>query len=321
MSVPTDHPTGRPGSSWRNIRQEVQPLALSRQGRRRRNLAWLKITTLFSFTALAVWGVYAVGNSWAHDRAALASAVRSERVREIALITDGTLTKKWVAEILALPKDATLMALDLPALRNRLTAGGQARVAVLSRNFPDTLVVTLQERTPVARVQLQDGRVKQLLVAKDGTVYDGFNYGQQMLAGLPWLDGVRLVREGNGYAPVAGMASVSNLLSTAQLQAPHLYREWLVVSLARLEESDEILVKSQDIPQIVFSRKEDFFRQVAQLDYVIDAAHSQPDAVLTQVNLTLGNQVAVQFDRPADQFFKSHPTMTNPTQRKGKRDL
>ena len=201
MSVPTDHPTGRPGSSWRNIRQEVQPLALSRQGRRRRNLAWLKITTLFSFTALAVWGVYAVGNSWAHDRAALASAVRSERVREIALITDGTLTKKWVAEILALPKDATLMALDLPALRNRLTAGGQARIAVLTRNFPDTLVVTLQERTPVARVQARDGAgsPRQLLVAKDGVVYDGLNYDKRMLATLPWLDGVRLVRTVLGF--------------------------------------------------------------------------------------------------------------------------
>ena len=323
MSVPADNSTAQPGRSWRSIRQDVQPVALSSKGRRRRNVAWLKYSALCLGVGFAGWGTYAVVHSWENDRAALATAVRSEPVREISLITDGTLTKKWVAETLGLAKNASLMALDLAVLRDRLTANGQVRVAVVARSFPDMLVVTLQERSPVARVQVQDsgGRPKQLVVARDGVIYDGFNYDKQLLASMPWLDGVKLARAGNGYAPITGMDAVSSLLSTAQLQAPHLYREWLIVSLARLAESDEIVVKTQEIPQIVFSRREDYFRQVAQLDYVIDAARSQPDAALTQVNLTLGNQVAVQFDRPADQFFKAHPTITTQPQRKGKRDL
>lgn len=185
------------------------------------------------------------------------------------------------------------------------------------------LVVTVQERSPVARIQVQDGagRPKQLVVASDGVVYEGFNYDKQLLASMPWLDGMKLTRAGDGYAPIAGMDKVSRLLSTAQLQAPHLYREWLIVSLAQLAERNEIVVKSQEIPQIVFNAEEDFFRQLAQLDYVIDAARSQPDAALAQVSLTLGSQVAVQFDRPADQFFKAHPTITTQPQKKGKSDL
>jgi cell division protein FtsQ len=99
-------------------------------------------------------------------------------VRETVLITDGVLSQKWVAETLALPKGASLMALDLPALRDRLLAHGQIRVAVLTRSFPDTLVVTLQERTPVARILATDssGLSKPLFVAKDGVVYEGRLY-------------------------------------------------------------------------------------------------------------------------------------------------
>jgi hypothetical protein len=312
-----------PGRSWRSIRQEVSSPAMSRQGRRRRLIAWLKIGGLAAALALASWGLYAAVHSWENDRAALANAVHSAPVKEIALVTDGVLTKKWTTAVLDLPKGASLMALDLPALRDKLLAHGQIRVAVLTRNFPDTLVVTLQERTPVARLQASDGVgiIKQLLVAKDGVAYDGLGYDKPLMASLPWLDGVRLVKAGNGYAPIAGMAEVSALLTTAQLQAPHLYRSWLIVSLARLELADEILVKAQDIPQIVFSRKRDFYKQLAQLDSVIEAVVSGPG--LQSVNLTFERDIPVLLSGTPDELMKAaHPGFSiQPPQRKGKRDL
>lgn len=320
----------RSGRSWREIRQEVTPRAMSSRGRRRQQLAWLKVALVTAILGGLGGTVYVVVHSWETDRAALAAAVKSEPVRELSLITDGSLSKKWLEGVLALPRQATLMALDLAQLRDKLTAYGQVRVAVVSRSFPDMLVVTLQERTPVARVQVQDGlgQPKQLFVAKDGTVYEGFNYDRQMVASLPWLDGVRLVRTGNGYAPLAGMDAVSALLSTAQLQAPNLYRTWLIVSLARLAERDEIVVKSQDIPEIVFTRREDFYKQIAQLDYVVDLAARMPEAGLQQVNLSLGGQVPVKLARTPDELARQQPPPTRsssfplqPSQRKGSRDL
>jgi hypothetical protein len=278
------------------------------------------------FTGLG-WGVYEVAHSWSTDRAGLATAVHSELVRDVVVITDGVLTREWVTGVLALPKSISLMALELPGLRDKLLASGQVRVAVLTRNFPDTLVVTLQERSPVARVQAADaaGTAKQLLVAKDGVVYDGLNYDKTMLAGLPWLDGIRLVKSGHRFEPVEGMADVSALLSTAQLQAPHLYREWLIVSLAKLAERDEILVKAQDLPEIVFSRKRDFFKQIAQLDYVIGETQRLENAPLIQsVNLSLEGQVPVRLQagttgEPAARPNPSFPLQ--PSQRKPKREL
>jgi hypothetical protein len=316
-----------PGRSWRTIRQEVSSPALSRRGRRRRLVAWLKVTGLVASVALAGWGIYGLAHAWASDRSALANAVHSAPVREVVLITDGVLGQKWVTEVLALPKGASLMTLDLAALRDQLLAHGQIRVAVLTRSFPDALVVTLQERSPVARVQAggADGITRQLLVAKDGVAYEGFGYDKPLLASLPWLDGVRLVKAGNGYAPIPGMADVSALLSTAQLQAPHLYQNWLIVSLARLEEADEILVKAQDVPQVVFSRKRDYYKQIARLDYVLDAAGALPEPGLQSVNLTLDGQVPVRLlgatDERAAPPVQLPSFSLKPSQRNQQRDL
>ena len=314
-----------PGRSWRNIRQEVAPLAMSRQGRRRQIVAWMKLGALFTFVAAGGWSIVVVVHSWESDRAALTKAAQSAPVRQIVLITDGVLTQPWAAGVLALPKSASLMSLELRALRDKLLTTGQVRVAVLTRNFPDTLVVTLQERTPVARVSASDGfgATKQLLVAKDGVVYDGLNYNKTMLAGLPWLDGIRLVKSGPGFEPIAGMADVSTLLATTQQEAPHLYRGWLIVSLARLAANDEIVVRAQDIPEIIFSRKSDFFKQVARLDYAIDAARVLPDPALRSIDLSLEGQVPVRLENVPDQLtLVAEPIFQiQPPQRKGQRDL
>jgi cell division protein FtsQ len=324
MNHDEDNSALPPGRSWRHIRQEVTPLAMSRQGRRRRLAMWLKAGAFATLAAATGWGVYAFAHSWSTDRAALATAVHSEPVREIVLLTDGVLTREWAVNTLALPETASLMTLDLPALRERLLARNQVRVAVLTRNFPDTLVVTLQERTPVARVQAGDGSgtPKQLLVAKDGVVYDGLNYDKQMLAGLPWLDGIRLLRSPAGYEPIAGMADVAALLSTAQLQAPHLYREWLIVSLARLAERDEIVVKAQEVPEIVFSRRRDFFKQIAQLDTVIDTTQSlESRPALLSVNLAQEGQVPVRLRGTPAELATAPVFSLQPFPRKPKRDL
>lgn len=318
--------------SWRTIRQDVTSRAMSPRGRQRQRMAWMKVGVLCALTGLSAWGIYSVVHAWESDRAAIASAVRSEPVREIVVLTNGVLTREWVAKTLALPPRTTLMALDLGALREKLMASGQISVAVLTRNFPDTLVVNLQERTPVARIQVADGFgiTRQLLVAKDGVVYDGANYEKTLVAGLPWLAGFSLRRaaEGSGYEPIAQMETVADLLTTAQVQAPHLYRDWLFVSLERLREHRELVVKSQEIPEIVFSAREDFFRQLAQLDYIVDATKRQlGEPALQSVNLALGPQVPVKLAQTPDELARQQKAaapafnLQPSTSRKPKRDL
>ena len=150
MKPSTSHYTEPPGRSWRTIRQEVSTPAMSRKGRRRQVGGWMKIALMSASVVLAGLGIFAVLDTWATDRTALDSAVHNAPVREVVLITDGVLTQKWTAGVLSLPKPVSLLALNLPVLRDRLLAYGQVRSAVLTRKFPDTLIVTLHEQMKTA---------------------------------------------------------------------------------------------------------------------------------------------------------------------------
>jgi len=177
--------------------------------------------------------------------------------------------------------------------------------AVIERRFPDVLVVTLQERTPVARVmaRIGDAAPVAFMVARDGKVYSGSQYDAAMAEGLPFIDGVRLVREGSGFAPIEGMESVADLLGTAQVSAPALYRSFKVVSLARFNLDRTLAVKSTDVDVITFGSSQDsFYRQIARLDYILDEARRQTSAgPLKSVNLAIGDrQVPVSFNTSTD---------------------
>ncbi len=277
--------------SWRDIAQPVAPRAMSREGRRRRVRAVAQAGGLVLALAAVTWGGVEVATAWRHDPGTLLTPAGAAPVRNISLRTDGVLDAAWLRLTLALPPKTNLMALDLPALQRRLRSSGQVQSAELTRVFPDKLLVVLKERAPVARLMAQvgDAPPAQLLVARDGTVFAEVGHAPEFLAGLPFLDGVRLVRAGAGFAPIAGMPAVAGLLDVARANTPELSRGFQVVSLARLESDDLIIVRSDAVREITFGAHADFLRQLAQLDYVLDQTGRGPTAQpLGSVNLALG---------------------------------
>jgi cell division protein FtsQ len=298
MSKATATPFAR---TWQDISQSVNPRAMSKVSRQRRLVYTLKFAGMAGVLAVIVWGTVEIAETMGSSPNKLGLAESGPPLKDIALTTDGVLDHTWAERTLTLPKNATLMSLDLYALRTRLLANGQVKAAVLTRNFPSTLAVTIQERSPMARIQVQvgDAPPRAFLVARDGVVFDGKNYAPALLGTLPWLDGVKLVHAGDGFAPIDGMDTVADLLATARNQAEHLYRTFKVISLARLASDGELVVRSNDIPEITFNTSDDFFRQLARLDYVLDLARAQPDKPLKSVNLANGLQVPVTIDTVA----------------------
>ncbi len=267
---------------------------MSREGRRRVIRRGLRAAAGALALAAAGWGAWQVA-------AALETGRLAEEAQPIGppvLVTDGVLNQAWLLRTLALPRRATLMSLDLGRLRARLLADGQVEAATLIRNFPATLSVHLAERTPVARIEAQagGGLPQELLVARDGVVYSGVGYAPGLIASLPWLAGIRLEREGGGFAPVAGMPIVAELLAEARLEDEPLFRTWRVISLARLASDGEIEVRTQDGLKAVFGTDDTFARQLARLDLVLDTAKA-PDGAgrVSEVDLALGRQVPVAF--------------------------
>ena len=287
--------------NWRDIPQQVKPRAMSTEGRRR--LIWngVKTVALIAILGGISWGGYELAAALRGSPKRFHGAAPTVPVNEIVLITDGVLDQAWLISTLALPKNASLMELDLYRLRAKLLATAQVRTASLTRNFPATLAVSLSEFSPVARMmaQINGEEPRMFMVAREGIVFDGFGFDEEMVSTLPWLDGVKLTRKDDAFVPIAGMETVADLLAKAKMEAEHLYRSWQVVSLARLESDGEIEVRDRSVARIFFGTNEDFFRQLARLDLLLDTARRQTDKFPREINLAIGAQVPVSFDDPS----------------------
>jgi cell division protein FtsQ len=318
--------------SWRDIPQQVKPRAMSPEGRRRAVFGGIKTVLAIVTIGGLTWGGFEIAATLRGKPRQLSSAAEAVPVKEIDFTTDGVLDKNWAVQTLALPRNASLVQLDIYQLRSRLLASAQVRTATLTRTYPSTLTVTISEQSPVARVMAQRGEEQPhlFLVARDGTVFEGIGFDNEMLSTLPWLDGVKLTRTdngvgtslrdvrgrpgeasgpaGEGFEPIRNMEVAAELLAKAKLEAEHLYRTWQVISLARLQSDGEIEIRSQTVQRIVFGTTEDFFRQLARLDLLLDKSREKTDKPPREINLAIGAQVPVTFDDPA-----LAPTITKPT--------
>ncbi|MDB6127492.1 MAG: Polypeptide-transport-associated domain protein FtsQ-type [Verrucomicrobia bacterium] len=272
---------------------------MSTEGRRRAIFAMLKTGGVIVTVAALAWGGMQIASVFQDDPRKISDAVKAAPLRDLVLVTDGVLDQAWLTRTLAVSKGAPLMTLDLYQLRARLLTCGQVQSASVTRNFPNTLAVTITERPPVARLQVSDGgEARTLFIARDGTVFDGINFDPKMVETLPWLAGVKLVRRSGVFERVDGMNFVADLIAKAKLEAEHLYADWKTVSLARLESDGEIEIGTKSGPAIIFSTTEDYFRQLANLDAILDAAHAHPERPLREINLTVGKLVPVAMSAP-----------------------
>lgn len=289
--------------TWRDIPQTVASRAMSAEGRRRRAFSAARVVTLLAVVGVSAWGAFEIWKTTQETPQAIAAAGRGEPVKTIELRTDGVLDLAWVGGVLALPRNVALMELDLPGLQTRLMSNGQVQSAVLQRRFPSTLIVTLQERSPVARIRASfDGQVQSdFVVARDGTVYAGSHYQPELIDSLPWLSGVPLTRSGDGFRAIAGMEKLADLLTMAQANTPALYRSWKIVDLTRLAADGEIVVRSDAVPEVIFGVRDDFFTQLALLDATLEQISLNPAlGQPSRVNLAVGGrQVPVAFGGPA----------------------
>lgn len=283
----------RKSKSWKDIDQDVKAKSMSTTALKRIIFSRCRKAVLYTLLVLVVFGGAKLFLMTEGVSAALTKAGKALPIEHIEIESDA-LTREWILSYLELDLDnLNLLGIDLGNLKERLERHSQVYSVKIARQLPDTLFISVKEREPIARVLAEDverGRIT-LLVDREGVVYEGIGYEAKQVNGLPYLDGIRLKRNGGGFEPLKGMAHVDKLLAETKEIAPHIYRTWKVVSL---EDLPKIVVKSSFAKKIVFEPTgADYRRQLSELDYIIDYHKSHSFRSVAKVDLTMKSQVPV----------------------------
>ena len=218
---------------WRVIRQSPAGKAVTDAARRRRRHFVLKLVGVSSlFVGLLGVGTYAFLFVFGESEIWSMKAP-GEPLRSINFSSNGVLDNVWFQETVELPLQVPLMGIDLFALKGQLEKFGQVKEARISRAFPDALNVEIDEREPLFRIRIraQGGALSDLLVARDGTLFEGDRFSRKARAGMPYLGGVRVVQTEEGFLPLPEFDQIVSLLLEARQRIPGVARGWQVFHL------------------------------------------------------------------------------------------
>ncbi len=158
----------------RRANRAIQRLASACESRRPRGAGWLAATIFM--LATASFGVIRGGHAdevtaqLAEARDAVANTI-GFRIESIALTGQNQLTREEILAIAGVTGRSSLLFLDADGARNRLKANPWIADATVLKLFPDSLHISVTERSGFALWQ-KDGRVQ--VVARDGVVVEPF---------------------------------------------------------------------------------------------------------------------------------------------------
>ena len=289
--------------SWKSIEQKTLKRRVNTPQARWRFWKILLVRTgigaafllAFGVVLALSYGLWNLGNA-----VSLAGPVHD--LERVVVVSDGPLNQEWVVKRLNLQRGIALSEVDIFAAKKLLESYPQVAGALVQREFPDTLKVTLVEERPIVRINVRsNGDSQTWLVSAVGVVYQGHGYSAQQLRSLPYLEGVRLAKIGkNQYKDLMGMESIDELLTLIRERRPELYRQ--IKSI----EAHGVTMPNHPAPQIALQLNSNliivfkdggFLTQLARLSKIFSyiETHKLKQRVL-KIELTLDDQAAVQLD-------------------------
>jgi cell division protein FtsQ len=179
-------------------------MARARQRRMRAALPWAVTVGLLALAGLVAWTVLGTGLFG---------------VREVRVVGATLVTPVEVREAVAVPDDAPLARVDLAAVARRVGALAPVERATVERDWPDTLVIRVVERTPAAAVPQGD---RFAMIDRSGVPF-------QTVPRVP--DGLPLVRVGRPTPDDPGTRAGLAVLAAL---SPRLRAELVSVDVAGL---------------------------------------------------------------------------------------
>lgn len=295
---------GGGGRSWRDLQQKQRTSrkASTRVARKRR-LKWffrsLVLTLLVLAGAAGATGLYLLSQRTPVESvpAVTVSAL------ELDFKTDGVLSASWFRDRFPDLFGVDVRAIDVSAVKASVEEVGQVASATVALELPSILRVRIFERNPILRVRVRNrsqGDLR-LLVARDGTLYQGFGYPAETLRRLPGLTGLRVRELEDGtYAPLEQLEPVAELLETAKQVMPAVFHHWQLVDLSDWRPGERhqpslIRIRSRQVEEIVFTTL-DLREQLFRLAEILDHGQRYQAGLPTYVNLSFPEEAIIRYN-------------------------
>ena len=267
---------------------------------RRSFLAVGKILLLVALIGGSGYGIWLAREHFQSNPGPVDLAGPALPIDSLKYATDGVLSRNSIKRILRIPKDATLMDLELRDLRKKVESEPQIASAQVRRRFPSTLQLEISEHKPLYRlfIRPKNGIPELWLVSGAGVIYKGQDFRNATLRALPYLNpdpGFLKKDERNGYQQIPVLEKVSPLLEIARDDFPELYREWKVVSFLRpdADESDPgayVMIESKRVKEIRFAPR-DYRLQLRRLKYLLLEPDFKNKKSIDAIDLSHGRSV------------------------------
>ena len=237
----------------------------------------------FGFLGLGLLtiGLVVAANLWKSDLKVKRVTIEGNRIVETAEIT----------QLIKVPKNTQLQDIDLMAVRRDIMSHHFIKDAVVERDLPATLKVTVKERVPLAIIN----RAELLYLDEDGVVLP--HSISRQLFDLPVLTG--LPDDMNLTPGVtiknADIQEALKILAASKLASKELYH---LVSEVRLRNGGDIVLYAAEwgVP-IIFGRGEIPAKVVRLEAFWDDVVRERGSENLQYVDLRFDDQVVVRWNK------------------------
>jgi cell division protein FtsQ len=237
----------------------------------------------FGFLGLTVLalGLVVAANYWKSDLKVKRVTIEGNRIVETAELM----------QLIKIPKNTQLQEIDLTAVRRDIMSHHFIKDAVVERDLPATLRVTVNERVPLAIINSSE-----ILYLDDDGVVLPHSISKQLFD-LPVLSGLP---EGLGITPGATLKNADvqealKILACTKLVNKDLYH---LISEVRLRNGGDIVLYASEwgVP-IIFGRGEIPSKLVRLETFWNDVVRARGSDNLQYVDLRFDDQVVVRWNK------------------------
>lgn len=230
---------------------------------------------------LGVTGLVVASNLWKSEL----------RVRRVAVEGNRIVETPEILQLVKIAKDAQLHEVDLMAVRKNVLSHYFIKDAVVERDLPGTIKITVKERSPLAIVNAQEV----LYLDEDGVVLP--HSISKALFDLPILSGVpgTITLKPGMTLKNADVQEALEILATSKLLGKELY---YMISEVRLRDGGDIVLYAAEWGVPIIMGKGNIPNKLVRLEtFWREVVRQQGSERLQYVDLRFDDQIVVRWNQ------------------------